>query len=88
MAEYAWRKGWRSASLATDTVIVYFKNVVQAFEARWKQLGGQIVTKETYQSAPAAAATSGRRRHTAEQREGRRDRDRRRPRRSVRRCRS
>jgi branched-chain amino acid transport system substrate-binding protein len=52
MAEYAWRKGWRSASLATDTVIVYFKNVVQAFEARWKQLGGSIVTSETYQSAP------------------------------------
>jgi branched-chain amino acid transport system substrate-binding protein len=53
MAEYAWRKGWRSASLATDTVIVYFKNVVQAFEARWKELGGDIVAKESYQSAPA-----------------------------------
>jgi branched-chain amino acid transport system substrate-binding protein len=53
MAEYAWRKGWRTASLATDTVIVYFKNVVQAFEARWKELGGEIVAKETYQSAPA-----------------------------------
>jgi branched-chain amino acid transport system substrate-binding protein len=52
MAEYAWRRGWRRAALATDTVIVYFKNVVQAFEARWKQLGGTIVTKETYQSAP------------------------------------
>jgi hypothetical protein len=51
MAEYAWRQGWRDASLATDTVIVYFRNVVQAFEARWKQLGGTIVTKETYQSA-------------------------------------
>jgi len=50
MAEYAWRRGWRSASLATDTVIVYFKNVVQAFEARWKQLGGKIVAKESYQS--------------------------------------
>ncbi len=50
MAEYAWKKGWRSAALATDTVIVYFKNVVQAFEARWKQLGGKIVAKETYQS--------------------------------------
>ena len=50
MAEFAWRKGWRNASLATDTVIVYFRNVVQAFEARWKQLGGKIVTKETYQS--------------------------------------
>jgi branched-chain amino acid transport system substrate-binding protein len=50
MAEYAWRRGWREASLATDTVIVYFRNVVQAFEARWKQLGGEIVAKETYQS--------------------------------------
>ncbi|HWQ24678.1 MAG TPA: ABC transporter substrate-binding protein [Gaiellaceae bacterium] len=50
MAEYAWKRGWRKAALATDTVIVYFRNVVQAFEARWKQLGGEIVTKETYQS--------------------------------------
>jgi len=50
MAEYAWKRGWRSAALATDTVIVYFKNVVQAFEARWKQLGGKIVAKESYQS--------------------------------------
>jgi branched-chain amino acid transport system substrate-binding protein len=50
MAEYAWRRGWRDAALATDTVIVYFRNVVQAFEARWRQLGGRIVTKESYQS--------------------------------------
>jgi branched-chain amino acid transport system substrate-binding protein len=50
MAQYAWAKGWRSASLATDTVIVYFKDVVEAFEARWKQLGGKIVASESYQS--------------------------------------
>jgi branched-chain amino acid transport system substrate-binding protein len=50
MAEYAWRRGWRDAALATDTVIVYFKNVVQAFEARWRQLGGKIVAEESYQS--------------------------------------
>jgi branched-chain amino acid transport system substrate-binding protein len=50
MAEYAWRRGWRTASLATDTVIVYFRNVVQAFKARWVQLGGKIATEETYQS--------------------------------------
>ena len=50
MAEFAWKKGWRSADLATDTVIVYFRNVVQAFKARWQQLGGTIVTEETYQS--------------------------------------
>jgi len=50
MAQYAWNRGWKTAALATDTVIVYFNNVVQAFEARFKQLGGKIVAKETYQS--------------------------------------
>jgi branched-chain amino acid transport system substrate-binding protein len=50
MAEYAWRRGWREAALATDTVIVYFRNVVQAFKARWQQLGGEIVAEESYQS--------------------------------------
>ena len=50
MAEYAWRRGWRSAALATDTVIVYFRNVMQAFEARWRQLGGRVVAEESYQS--------------------------------------
>jgi branched-chain amino acid transport system substrate-binding protein len=50
MAEYAWKRGWKTASLATDTVIVYFRNVVQAFEKRFTQLGGKIAAKETYQS--------------------------------------
>jgi branched-chain amino acid transport system substrate-binding protein len=50
MAQYAWSKGWRKAALATDSVIIYFRNVVQAFDARWKQLGGKIVDRETYQS--------------------------------------
>jgi branched-chain amino acid transport system substrate-binding protein len=49
MADYAWSKGWRSAALASDTVIVYFKDVVQAFKARFEQLGGKIVAEETYQ---------------------------------------
>jgi branched-chain amino acid transport system substrate-binding protein len=50
MAQYAWGKGWRTAALATDGVIVYFKNVVQAFKARWQQLGGKVVDQETYHS--------------------------------------
>jgi branched-chain amino acid transport system substrate-binding protein len=50
MAQYAWGKGWRSASLATDGVIVYFKDVVKAFKARWTQLGGKVVAQETYHS--------------------------------------
>ena len=50
MAQYAWAKGWRTASLATDGVIVYFKDVVAAFKARWTQLGGKVVDQETYHS--------------------------------------
>ncbi len=49
MAQYAWGRGWRSAALATDSVIVYFKDVVQAFKARWQQLGGKVVAQESYQ---------------------------------------
>jgi branched-chain amino acid transport system substrate-binding protein len=50
MAEYAYNRGWRSAGIATDTVIVYFKNVTAAFKARFTQLGGKVVDEETYQS--------------------------------------
>ena len=62
-------------SLATDTVIVYFRNVVQAFKARWTQLGGKIVTEETYQSRrrePGVVAEHG---YAAEREAGRRHRD-------------
>jgi branched-chain amino acid transport system substrate-binding protein len=57
MAEFAWQRGWRTASLATDTVIVYFRNVVQAFKARWQQLGGKIATEESYQSGGGTPAS-------------------------------
>src|SRR5258706_9562024 len=50
MAQFAWNKGWRKAAIATDTVIVYFKNITAAFAVRFKQLGGKIVANETYQS--------------------------------------
>jgi branched-chain amino acid transport system substrate-binding protein len=48
MAEYAIRRGWRTAGTATNTLLVYFKNVVQAFEKRYVQLGGRIVARENY----------------------------------------
>jgi branched-chain amino acid transport system substrate-binding protein len=48
MAQYARSRGWKTAGLATNTYLVYFKNVVQAFEKRFKQLGGKIVDKENY----------------------------------------
>jgi branched-chain amino acid transport system substrate-binding protein len=49
MAELAWKHGWKTADLAKDTVIVYFKAVVTAFKARFKQLGGKIVYETSYQ---------------------------------------
>src|SRR5262245_55491710 len=51
MAEVAWKHGWKTADLATDTVIVYFKAVVTAFKARFKQLGGKIKYETTYQDS-------------------------------------
>jgi branched-chain amino acid transport system substrate-binding protein len=51
MAEVAWKHGWKTADLAKDTVIVYFKAVVTAFKARFKQLGGKIKYETTYQDA-------------------------------------
>jgi branched-chain amino acid transport system substrate-binding protein len=48
MAEYAIRRGWRTAGIGTNTLLVYFKNVVQAFEKRYTQLGGRIVGRESY----------------------------------------
>ncbi|HSC90431.1 MAG TPA: ABC transporter substrate-binding protein [Gaiellaceae bacterium] len=48
MAEFAYGQGWRSAALATNTLLVYFKNVVQAFEQRFTELGGTIAARESY----------------------------------------
>jgi branched-chain amino acid transport system substrate-binding protein len=48
MAEFAYRHGWRRAALATNTLLVYFKNVVTAFDKRFTQLGGRIVARESY----------------------------------------
>ena len=48
MAEYAHSRGWKTAGLATNTLLVYFKNVVQAFDKRFRALGGKIVDRESY----------------------------------------
>jgi branched-chain amino acid transport system substrate-binding protein len=48
MAEYAHSRGWKTAGLATNTLLVYFKNVVQAFDKRFTALGGKIVDRESY----------------------------------------
>ena len=49
MAEWAYNtKHWKSASLATNNLLVYFKTVVQAFKSRFTQLGGKIVDQESF----------------------------------------
>ena len=49
MAEYAYKvKHWRTAITVTDNVIVYFKNIVQAFTSRFTELGGKIVDAESF----------------------------------------
>ncbi|TML69526.1 MAG: amino acid ABC transporter substrate-binding protein [Actinobacteria bacterium] len=49
MAEWAYKqKGWRTAALATNNLLIYFKNIVQAFDKRFTELGGKIVARESY----------------------------------------
>jgi branched-chain amino acid transport system substrate-binding protein len=48
MAQFAWNRGWKTADLAKDNVIVYFRAVVSAFKARFLQLGGKINYETTY----------------------------------------
>jgi branched-chain amino acid transport system substrate-binding protein len=48
MAQFAWSKGWKTAATGTNTFLVYFKEVVQAFQIRFKQLGGKIVSSASY----------------------------------------
>ncbi len=48
MAEYSYKRGWKTAATATNTLLVYFKDVVKAFEVRFKELGGKVVARESY----------------------------------------
>jgi ABC-type branched-subunit amino acid transport system substrate-binding protein len=51
MAQFAWKHGWKTADLAKDKAIVYFRAVVSAFKARFTQLGGKINYETTYTDA-------------------------------------
>src|SRR5262249_27815632 len=49
MAEYAYKvKHWKKAITVKDNLLVYFRNVVDAFTARYKALGGKIVHAENF----------------------------------------
>ena len=61
-------------ALATDTVIVYFRNVVQAFEARWRAARRQHRRGGDLPVARRQPRVLAERRHPAERRGRRRDR--------------
>jgi branched-chain amino acid transport system substrate-binding protein len=48
LAEWAYSKGWHTADVVTDKLLVYFQNVCQAFTLRFQQLGGKIVDQESF----------------------------------------
>jgi branched-chain amino acid transport system substrate-binding protein len=48
MAQFAWDHGWKTADIAKDNAIIYFTAVVNAFKARFLQLGGKIKYETTY----------------------------------------
>ena len=68
MAQYAWGRGWKKAGIGTNTALIYFRNVTEAFEKRFTQLGGKIVDKETYATggAPVSAAVNRLNSHKAD----------------------
>jgi branched-chain amino acid transport system substrate-binding protein len=48
MAQLAWNRGWKTADLAKDAPLAYFEAVVNAFKARFQQLGGKIKFETRY----------------------------------------
>jgi branched-chain amino acid transport system substrate-binding protein len=56
MAEYAYkRKRWRRAITVTDNLLVYFRDVMRAFTARYRALGGRIVRAESFTNSAQGA---------------------------------
>ncbi len=49
-AEWAYSKGWRTAIVVKDLLLIYFRNVSDAFAKRFQELGGKIVDRETFTS--------------------------------------
>ncbi len=48
MAEYSFKNGWRSSVVVTDNLLRYFKDVCKAYTIRYKQLGGKILSQESF----------------------------------------
>jgi branched-chain amino acid transport system substrate-binding protein len=61
MAEIAIQKKWKRAVVVTDNLLVYFKNVTQAFTKRYKALGGKIVKTESFKNGDKTVGAVARR---------------------------
>lgn len=49
-AEFAIARGWRRAVVVKDNLLVYFRDVSDAFAKRFQELGGEIVQREAFTS--------------------------------------
>lgn len=56
-AEWAHKKGWRSAYLLCDQIIEYTKILCEAFKTRWTELGGKVVGEDTFLNSDASVAS-------------------------------
>jgi branched-chain amino acid transport system substrate-binding protein len=43
MAEYAINRGWKTAQVVSDNLLVYFRDVCKAFQVRFEEKGGKVV---------------------------------------------
>ena len=50
MAEYSYKRGWRTAIIVQDNLLAYFRDIGAAFKVRFKELGGEIVQEESFTS--------------------------------------
>lgn len=48
VAEYAFSRGWKTATVVTDNLLRYFQDDCKAFTNRFTQLGGKIVAQESF----------------------------------------
>jgi branched-chain amino acid transport system substrate-binding protein len=49
-AEWAYSKGWRTAIVVKDNLLVYFREVSDAFAKRFEELGGKVVDRQAFTS--------------------------------------
>jgi branched-chain amino acid transport system substrate-binding protein len=48
VAEYSIKRGWKSAVVVTDNLLRYFQDVCKAFTVRYQQLGGKVLSQESF----------------------------------------